>query len=57
MAGELVLFNPSEKERSEAKARLEAARKRDREYRARNLERERAKDRERYSRKKARSLP
>ena len=56
IAGELLLFNPTEKERTEAKARLQAKRARHREFRERNLERERTRDRERYARRKSQSL-
>ena len=51
-AGELRLYSSTEKERAEAKSRLEAKRAKDREYRSRNIEAERAKDRDRYARKK-----
>jgi hypothetical protein len=51
-AGEIRLFEFSEEEREEAKAKLEAKRRRDRESYQRNIENHRARDRERYSRKK-----
>jgi hypothetical protein len=45
-AGEIRLIDTTPEEAENAKARLVAARRRDREYRSRNLERERARDRE-----------
>ena len=52
LAGELELFDVTPQEQEDAKARLEARRKRDRKHYENILERMRERDRERCARKK-----
>ena len=49
-AGKLEIFKPDPKTMEAAKARLEAKKAKDNDYRTRNIEKLRAKDRERYAR-------